>query len=315
MSGKKNVGRILVLIGLVGCIYTIGNYVRVRQKFGNIFGIGDHAYYEMLPLTALFVAFVLLGVYIFLTDKSENIKKLVDKQQSQDVNSKLDEFPIKSSASFSGLISLENDAYKIFLVKKYLIEKNDALDKFIVGDRLFNSIEEALSYASGIDESSKLSQSKNIFTGNDNSQNKIEESEVEKNYVKSNSATVSIPNEEINFKDEQKSTIPLTATEVKEKKSESNLIRNGLIIGSVLILVGGTYYINKSSEDPKITALIEKINMAFFECNEDKIESSCNVAIQMYKELESKGYCRGRDNEPRAYHHWHKCEKNSHRLY
>jgi hypothetical protein len=116
-----------------------------------------------------------------------------------------------------------------------------------------------------------------------------------------------------NSKDEQKSTIPLIATKVKEKKSESNLIRNRLIIGSVLLLVGGAYYINKSSEDPKITALIKKTNTAVFECREDRIESSCNVAIEMFKELESKGYCHGRDNEPRSDHRWHKCEKNSYR--
>ena len=46
---------------------------------------------------------------------------------------------------------LGNDGYKIFLVKKYKIEKNDALGKMIVGDRLFDTIDEALAYADGLE--------------------------------------------------------------------------------------------------------------------------------------------------------------------
>ena len=47
---------------------------------------------------------------------------------------------------------LGNDGYKIFLVKKYKIEKNDALGKMIVGDRLFDTIDEALAYADGLEK-------------------------------------------------------------------------------------------------------------------------------------------------------------------
>lgn len=42
---------------------------------------------------------------------------------------------------------LSSDAYKIFLVRKYKIERNDALAKVIVGDRLFDDIEAALRFA------------------------------------------------------------------------------------------------------------------------------------------------------------------------
>lgn len=46
---------------------------------------------------------------------------------------------------------LGNDGYKIFLVKKYKIEKNEALGKMIVGERLFDTIDEALAYADSLE--------------------------------------------------------------------------------------------------------------------------------------------------------------------
>ncbi|MCA0246367.1 MAG: hypothetical protein LCH93_07090 [Proteobacteria bacterium] len=42
---------------------------------------------------------------------------------------------------------LATDAYRIFLVNKYRIEKNEALGKMVVGERLFDTIDEALVYA------------------------------------------------------------------------------------------------------------------------------------------------------------------------
>lgn len=46
---------------------------------------------------------------------------------------------------------LTTDAYRLFLVKKYKIEKNDALGKMVVGERLFDTIDEALKYADGLE--------------------------------------------------------------------------------------------------------------------------------------------------------------------
>jgi len=46
---------------------------------------------------------------------------------------------------------LKTDAYRVFLVKKYKIEKNDALGKMVVGERLFDTIDEALAYADSVE--------------------------------------------------------------------------------------------------------------------------------------------------------------------
>ena len=55
------------------------------------------------------------------------------------------------TTSFSGETNLSNDAYKIFLTKKYLIEKNEALGQFILQDKLFSTIDEALEYANNLE--------------------------------------------------------------------------------------------------------------------------------------------------------------------
>ncbi len=50
---------------------------------------------------------------------------------------------------------LSDDAYKIFLTAEFEIQKNDALGKFVVADKLFDSVEEALKHADGIYRSSE----------------------------------------------------------------------------------------------------------------------------------------------------------------
>lgn len=57
---------------------------------------------------------------------------------------------------FIGDADLTNDAYKLFLVKKYAIEKNDALSKFVLNERLFDSISDALRFAADSEISLKL---------------------------------------------------------------------------------------------------------------------------------------------------------------
>jgi len=53
--------------------------------------------------------------------------------------------------NFSGEKVLTNDGYKIYLVKKHKIEKNDVLDKFVCSERLFESIDEALAFADSLE--------------------------------------------------------------------------------------------------------------------------------------------------------------------
>lgn len=45
---------------------------------------------------------------------------------------------------------LSDDAYKIFLTNEFEIQKNDVLEKFIVNEKLFDTVEEALKHADGL---------------------------------------------------------------------------------------------------------------------------------------------------------------------
>lgn len=59
--------------------------------------------------------------------------------------------------------NLDNEAYKIFLVKNYNIEFNKELDRYIVIDRLFNNIDDALIYASESYQTTIINQNNNII--------------------------------------------------------------------------------------------------------------------------------------------------------
>lgn len=54
-----------------------------------------------------------------------------------------------------GAQDVSNDAYRIWLVSKYRVTKNDALGSFVVEDRLFPTVDEALDYAAGLDLASE----------------------------------------------------------------------------------------------------------------------------------------------------------------
>lgn len=58
-----------------------------------------------------------------------------------------------TAAAFAGSRDVEADGYRLYLVRKYSIEKNAVLEKFVVGNRLFDSLSEALRYAHELDTS------------------------------------------------------------------------------------------------------------------------------------------------------------------
>ena len=59
--------------------------------------------------------------------------------------------PQKSGARYSGPKDLQHDAYKLYLVTKYNIERNTVLNQLICRNKVFVSLEEALSYAHSLE--------------------------------------------------------------------------------------------------------------------------------------------------------------------
>lgn len=147
---NKNLGWGLLIVGAsvvfwAFFIFDTSIAVDAYTRVNNLGLLNDQRNYAML---GGFVA----AFGIFLIFRAE------PKEKQGHSNNQANISPNKNDKTFAGNKSIENDAYKIFLVQKYSIEKNVTLDKFIVKDKLFNSIEEALLYASGLDESSSLSQ-------------------------------------------------------------------------------------------------------------------------------------------------------------
>ena len=59
---------------------------------------------------------------------------------------------VVDEAVFDGSRDLNNDAYKLFLSKKYDIQKNDVFNKFVCREQMYSTIEEALAYAHGLEQ-------------------------------------------------------------------------------------------------------------------------------------------------------------------
>lgn len=144
MSGKKIVGIILIILGLIGAYYYIGGYFQVKSQFGNVFGVADETLKNYWPMMAASIAVLILGAFlIFKGDEQPSI--------SNNSNSTAIQTSSPTSQNFYGDKSLANDSYKIFLVKKYGIEKNEALGKIICQGKLFDDTEQALQHAAEID--------------------------------------------------------------------------------------------------------------------------------------------------------------------
>lgn len=67
----------------------------------------------------------------------------------------------------NGEKSLGNDAYRLFLLKKYGVSKNDVLNQFVCDNKLFNSIDDVFDYAHNLE----LVASKNNINSISNSNN------------------------------------------------------------------------------------------------------------------------------------------------
>lgn len=68
-------------------------------------------------------------------------------KSSQPEEAKLDELKPAEAVAFSGERALSNDAYKLWLAANYAIKRNELFDSFVLGDRIFPELEEALAYA------------------------------------------------------------------------------------------------------------------------------------------------------------------------
>ena len=110
--------------------------------------------------------------------------------------SKLPESAIVEEVDFVGAKDLSSDSYKIYLTKKYKIEKNQTLDSYICNEKMFGSLDLALKEADVLEQGDKAAGQVQSSSGRDaditsNSPNKIETS-TQKNTVVVSSNSQSI---------------------------------------------------------------------------------------------------------------------------
>lgn len=73
---------------------------------------------------------------------------------------------VVEEASFDGTRDLSSDAYKLFLSKKFDIQKNDVFGKFVCQEKMYLTIDEALIYAHELEqESVAIRKSKKLDDG------------------------------------------------------------------------------------------------------------------------------------------------------
>lgn len=91
----------------------------------------------------------LLEAALYSIQPSNHEYSEIDKQEALD--SSINKVGQKEK-SFIGERIISNDKYKLFLIDKYNIKKNDVLNQYVCDEKLFTSVDEALSHGASIEE-------------------------------------------------------------------------------------------------------------------------------------------------------------------
>ena len=151
MSTQRIIGFILIVICSLGFIEWTNEYSQISALYSG-FSFLEGAVREVKVKLLLWICSSALGILFgaYLAFPESKYKKKIDDliAFAKDSSISLDH----KNHGFSGIKNLDSDAYKIFLTKKYGIEKNEALGKIICGDKLFDNAEDALSYANNCEK-------------------------------------------------------------------------------------------------------------------------------------------------------------------
>jgi hypothetical protein len=144
-----SLGTLLRGAAIIGaCIWTLF-LIRGWSAVSDMQAMGGRMYQQIISdaqqsLTIQTIVVILLflgGIFIKGSPTADQANEAKDSPNNS----------LPSNGRFNGSKDLNSDAYKIYLVKKWSIEKNDALNKFILKDKLFDSIEEATKHANDLE--------------------------------------------------------------------------------------------------------------------------------------------------------------------
>jgi hypothetical protein len=162
----KALGSLLMVVGgifLFWAMFIFDTSVSVSGRFGsgmydtrvnNLGLMSDKKDYITISGIMLVV-----GLILFLFDKSKEDQATESKEDQPTQSEEMKNTDNQDFKIWKKSRDLNNDEYKIYLVKKYSIEKNNALEKILAHGKLFNTIDEALV---AMDEKDALDQSSSL---------------------------------------------------------------------------------------------------------------------------------------------------------
>lgn len=142
----RELGSILAVVGGVFAVWALNMDVSVPSGpygFGRVNNMGlmaDRQNYLMLSIGA-----IIAGVVLYALGKGKI-------EVSTDTNITETKAPSQKTVEFYDRErNIEEGSYKLYLVNKYNIQKNETLGQFVVGETLFDSLEKALGFAHDAD--------------------------------------------------------------------------------------------------------------------------------------------------------------------
>ena len=126
------------ILGYVGILVVI---IGVIQIIMGIFGSGAALIFG--------IVFTIGGGYMrYLSSQAVSVEH---SEQTLNVNQNINVQNTDQNKVFSGEKDLNNDMYQLYLVEKYQIKKNDTLNKYVLNDKPYNELKDALEAAHNLE--------------------------------------------------------------------------------------------------------------------------------------------------------------------
>ncbi len=140
-------GIVISIVAILGLIYALNKGVTVSTGFGEIMNLHlmeERRNYLILSGIALVIGVIMFGLG-FVSNMSSSMP-----HQGQQEKTAPERFAINDR-------TLGNDAYKLYLTKHFKIEHNETLKQYVLDNKLYSSLTEALEAARNLDiEKQKL---------------------------------------------------------------------------------------------------------------------------------------------------------------
>lgn len=139
----KTSGSLLLVVGAVWALIAFNSDTTVyvdgpfSKKVQNV-GLMDERRNHLLMASLL----VVVGVILFSFGNTHRTKSATAATSPALVSDSED----YKNSRYNGLRNITSGKYQLFLTKKYAIEKNTTLEKYVVEDNLFQTLEEALAF-------------------------------------------------------------------------------------------------------------------------------------------------------------------------